>query len=190
VVKYAVCKIGKGQTEGHTFNEMARTQFETLANFLKAHPGTRPANTHRRGANANSDHKPSPDLDRHRRKCKICRHPDRREIERDFLRWRSSADIAKDFGIVDHSSICRHARATGLRAQRQRNIAYALHPILEQSEDIFVKATPSNVISAVRTYSQINDEGRKLRSKPVTKIYYVNGSPNRPIQELEDDSTR
>ena len=217
---------------------MARSHFETLANFLKAHPGARPVNTRRRGASTNhaapkrpKDYGP-PDPDRHRRKCTICRHPHRLDIERDYLRWRSTADIARDFGIFDHSSICRHARATGLQRQRFRLIAYALHPLLEQSEDLFVKATPSSIISAVRTYAQINDEGRKIRSKPITKVYIVDPrdesasrpavsasqtgakrpttnlqpkrapansshSPlatshclsNRPIQELEDDST-
>jgi hypothetical protein len=150
---------------------MARTQFEVLANFLKFHPGTRPANTHRRGPNATSDHKPSPDPDRHRRKCKICRHPNRDEIERDYLQWRTSRDIARSFGITDHTVIFRHAWATGLYQQRQRIIAYALHPLLEQSEDVFIKATPSSIISAVQTYSQINNEGRRIRSKPVTNIY-------------------
>jgi hypothetical protein len=193
---------------------MARTQFDMLANFLKAHPGTRPVNTHRRGA-ANTDHKPSPDLDRHRRKCKICRHPNRDEIERDYLQWRTSRDIARSFGITDHTVIFRHAWATGLYERRQRIIAYALHPLLEQSEDIFIKATPNTIISAVQTYSQINNEGRRIRSKPVTNIYItdpkgvdpsrhsplatrVSGfvcsnpdmkKPNPNIQELEDDST-
>ena len=150
---------------------MARSQFEILANFLKAHPGSRPANTHRRGRNTNSDRKLSPDPDRHRRKCKICRHPQRDEIERDYLQWRTSRDIARSFGITDHTVIFRHAWATGLYQRRQRIIAYALHPLLEQSEDVFIKATPGAIISAVQTYSQINDEGRRIRHKPVTHVY-------------------
>lgn len=218
---------------------MAKTNFENLKSILKAHPEARPIITHRRGdtsdaADESFTHQPA--LDRHRRKCQICHHPYRREIESDFLRWRSSAEIAKEFGIADHSAICRHARATGLRDERQRRIAYALHPILEQAEDIFVKTTASTIVSAVRTYAQINDEGRRLRSKPVTNIYITNesapgaafanpdlqsdlqwvpglkgvsrmlsnggtkkflaavaparrGGANRPIQELEDDST-
>lgn len=166
---------------------MARSQFETVANFLKAHPGSRPVNTRRRGPNADGDRKLSPDPDRHRRKCKICRHPHRDEIERDYLQWRASRDIARSFGITDHTVIFRHAWATGLYQQRQRIIAYALHPLLEQSEDVFIKATPRAIISAVQTYSQINNEGRRIRSKPVTHVYIDPSNPN--IQELEDDST-
>ena len=196
---------------------MAKTNFENLKSLLKAYPEARPT-TPTKPAAALDSLTPPPALDRHRRKCKICRHPDRIDIERDFLRWRSLREIASSFGIADPTSIWRHACATGLRYQRQRRIAYALHPILEQAEDTFLKPTPSAIISAVRTYSQINDEGRRLRSKPVTKIYYVNepaprrgptshASPvtsrvsgfvcsnpdikksNRNIQELEDDST-
>jgi len=208
MVKYIRVKSTKNK--GHKTNDMARSHFETLANFLKDHPGAQPVNTRRRGANTNrvpNRYNP-PDPDRHRRKCTICRHPRRDDIERDYLRWRSTAAIARDFGIFDHSSICRHALATGLQEQRFRLIAYALHPLLEQSEDLFVKATPSSIISAVRTYAQINDEGRRLRSKPVKEIHYVQQSESpgggfqglylqtppkkasiRPIQELEDDST-
>lgn len=157
---------------------MARSQFETLANFLKFHPGTRPVNTRRRGATANGDYKPTPDPDRHRRKCKICNHPHRDEIERDYLQWRTSRDIAHLFSITDHTAIFRHAWATGLYDRRQRIIAYALHPLLEQSEDIFIKATPNSIISAVQTYSQINNEGRRIRHKPITHVFVDSPNPN------------
>jgi hypothetical protein len=159
---------------------MAKTNFENLKSTLKAHPEAQPIISHRRGATSNDaapesfTHQPA--LDRHRRKCQICHHPSRREIETDFLHWRSSAEIAKEFGIADHSAICRHARATGLRDERQRRIAYALHPILEQGEDISFKTTANAIVSAVRTYAQINDEGRRLRTKPVTNIYITNES--------------
>jgi hypothetical protein len=196
---------------------MARSHFEALANFLKAHPEARTLNTHRRGPENKRAPKRygPPDPERHRRKCKICHHPNRDEIECDYLHWRTSRDIARSFGITDHTVIFRHAWATGLYYQRQRIIAYAVHPLLEQSEDIFIKATPSAIISAVETYSKINDEGGRIRSKPVTHVYHVNAPgarkaasnpeasgrerrqppessarrPNPNIQELEGDST-
>ena len=49
------------------------------------------------------------DLERHSRKCTICRHPDRDAIEHDFLHWCHPVDIAEEFGLADHSSIYRHA---------------------------------------------------------------------------------
>lgn len=175
---------------------MTKTNFENAKSFLKANPDAQPIARQQREI-SDSIHQPAPD--RHRRKCQICHHPYRREIEADFLRWRSLREIASSFGLADQTSVWRHACATGLRDERQRRVAYALHPILEQSEDIFLKATPSTIISAVRTYSQINDEGRRLRSKPIERVYYVEQSrpadapsqrrlSNRNIQELEDDS--
>jgi hypothetical protein len=154
---------------------MTKTDFENLKRLLKAHPEVQPIARPHRAANKRDEESPTrpPAFDRHRRKCLICRHPDRQEIERDFLRWRSTREIAQDFGLADHSSICRHTHATGLTQQRERRVAYALHPILEQGEDVFLKLTPNAIISAVRTYSQINDHGGKLRSKPVTNVYYV-----------------
>lgn len=155
---------------------MANTDFENLKRLLKAHPDAQPVIRPNRPASNHGDPESpanQPTLDRHRRKCQICRHPHRQEIENDFLRWRSTREIAESFGIADHSAICRHARAIGLTQQRECRVAYALHPILEQSEDFFLKLTPNAIVSAVRTYSQINDHGRRLRSKPVTNVYYV-----------------
>lgn len=169
---------------------MPATAFENLKSLLKAHPEARPIPNRRRNADQSPETTDSfahqPAIDRHRRKCQICHHPYRREIEADFLRWRSSSEIAKEFGIADHSAICRHARATGLRDQRQRTVAYALHPILEQAEDVFLKTTASAIISAVRTYSQINDEGRRLRTKPVTNVYITNESGAEPLSSIPD----
>jgi hypothetical protein len=48
----------------------------------------------------------------HTRRCNVCRHPHRKEIEQEFLRWRSPDHIAQDYKIPDHSSIYRHVHAT------------------------------------------------------------------------------
>jgi hypothetical protein len=53
-------------------------------------------------------------LGRHSAGCKICSHPDREEIERDFVNWRSPAVIAKEHGLKDRTSVYRHAHALGL----------------------------------------------------------------------------
>lgn len=155
---------------------MPKTKFEGLKTILKAHPGAQPV-THRRTRTPQNDSagpgaRP-PNPERHSRKCRICKHPDREAIESDFLRWRSSVDIAQDYGLPHHSAICRHARATGLFDRRDQTVAYALDPILEQSELVSIRATPGTIVSAVRAYAQINDEGKRLRSKRTTNIYFV-----------------
>ena len=161
---------------------MARTAFEELQGFLKAHPNARPVAYRRRRSIPQPDSEGTaprlPDPERHSRKCRICRHPNREDIEMEFLRWRSSIDIARSYGIYDHSSICRHARATGLYDRRDQTIAFALEPILENSEQIFMRATANSVINAVRAYSQINAEGKRRRSPTVNNIFYVTFDKN------------
>jgi hypothetical protein len=192
--------------------KMPKTDFEVLQNLLMRFPSAAAVN--RRGRDKTPKQAgelgspQGPDPERHRRKCRICKHPNRDEIEFDYLRWKSTASIARTYGIADHSSICRHASATGLRERRMETVAFALEPILEQHELVFMRATPSSIISAVRAYSQLNQRGQKIRPKRVTNIYYATEphpaaapkptqppqaprrSANRPIQDLEDDPTR
>src|SRR5580658_8078188 len=44
-------------------------------------------------------------LERHSRKCSICRHPQRQQIDESFLHWRSPATIMHCFGIENETTI-------------------------------------------------------------------------------------
>jgi len=114
-----------------------------------------------------------PDPDRHSRKCVICRHPDRDDIDSDHLHWRSPADITRQYQLPHHSTIYRHAYATGLKAQRRENLASVLESIIEQAET--VKPSASAVISAVRLYSQITGQW----APPERASGYPEEDPNR-----------
>jgi len=153
-------------------------------------------------------------LGRHMRKCAVCRHRDRDAIELEFLRWRRSKDIAEDYGIVDQSSIYRHARAAGLFEKRRCTVRLALEPFLEGAEHLSV--TPETFIRAVRAYCSINDSGQWVEpaahvvhhsslsrtlevASPVPAHHPAHdpalrppsapqlADPNRQIQELEGD---
>lgn len=149
---------------------MAKTALEATQSFLKAHPAARPI-TQRRGRTGRPHpEEPAPrqpDFGRHRCKCRICKHPDRHEIEQEFLRWRSSAEIAQTFGLADHSSVCRHARATGLHDKRRQTVRYALEPILEPAEMVAMKTTVSALTSAVCAYAKINHQGVRPESRQI-----------------------
>jgi hypothetical protein len=103
---------------------------------------------------------PPPDLVRHSRYCTICSHPDRDAIEGDFVRWRSPAKIAEDFGINDRRIVYRHAHATGLFDRRTREVAR----ILEQYMELVDHHLPDNpdkfdfdsVTRAVRVYAHLS----------------------------------
>ena len=97
-------------------------------------------------------------LGRHQRNCKICAHPQREEIESEFISWKGPEKIAEQFGLHDRSSVYRHAVALGLYAARRRNVRSALERIIERSGD--VEVTASAVVAAVQAYSKINAAGQ------------------------------
>ena len=102
---------------------------------------------------------PPPDLAHHRLKCRVCSHPNRRDIEEAFLRWRSPEKIARDYDIADHSYIYRHVHATGLFARRRRTVTAALERIMERSDK---ETSDLDVIRAAGAYAHLDDQGRWL----------------------------
>jgi len=104
-------------------------------------------------------------LARHTAKCGICAHPQREEIERDFVDWTSPTVIATTYGL-SRDSVYRHAGAMGLLFKRQKNIRCALEKIIEQAGQVEVNA--GAVVSAVQAYAKINAQGQWIdRSETV-----------------------
>ena len=130
---------------------------------------------------------------RHNRKCNVCRHPDRKAIDQDFLSWRSPDQIAKEYGIADHSSIYRHAHATGLFDRRANTIRLALAPIIEHA--MTVEVTADAVIRAVELLAKLNADGQFVKP-PTHVIHHSNRSarlqtpkPNRQNAQVEHNAT-
>jgi hypothetical protein len=128
-------------------------------------------------------------LARHSRKCSVCHHPDREFIDDDYLRWLSPKKIARQYKISHHSVVYRHADATGLRTQRRAAVRATLEHFIEQAEN--VRVTAHSIVSAVRLYSQINDQGQYTPSvrRHIVEHHYFNspadaglpGDPAPPI---------
>jgi hypothetical protein len=97
-------------------------------------------------------------LGRHQRCCTVCHHPQREEIDRDFINWKSPAVIAKEYELADRTSVYRHAHALGLFEKRRRNIRAALERIIERAGEVDV--TAGAVVQAVVAYAKINAAGR------------------------------
>jgi hypothetical protein len=70
---------------------------------------------------------------RHERDCKVCRHAEREQIERDWIGWGDTTRIAKQYRL-SRDSLYRHAHAQGLFAKRQRNVRQALERIIEKAK--------------------------------------------------------
>jgi hypothetical protein len=115
---------------------------------------------------------PAPDdshWERHQRKCNICAHPDRDLIEQEFLNWRKPYFIAKSYGLEDHHSVYRHARAAGLYTQRYRYLRSSLSFLVEQASDTV--ATASSIVRAVQILARLDDNGRYI--EPRRKIEHA-----------------
>lgn len=108
-------------------------------------------------------------LDRHRRKCQICDHPLREEIEEEFVNWHPVYRLAKNYDLTDYRSIYRHATATGLIQTRRANMRWALDSILEQAPG---HVNADSVIRAIRAYSCL-DENNKWSEPPTQVIFSV-----------------
>ena len=117
-----------------------------------------------------------PSLERHQRKCLICHHPDREEIEELFVHWHHPYHTAHHYKIPPRS-LYRHAHATGLCLARQQNLRSVLDRLLEQVHD--VKVSGESIIRAVRAYSCLTSDNKWI--EPPTRVIY--SSPQRPSQD-------
>jgi hypothetical protein len=97
-------------------------------------------------------------LERHKARCRICRHPRREEIEEDFLDWSSPRELAETYQLPDFRAIYRHATAVGLFDRRRRNIQRATDRIIERVADVDVNAWA--VVAAIRI--TLNEERKWL----------------------------
>jgi len=82
-----------------------------------------------------------PNPGRHASGCRVCMHPQRQEIENDFLSWKSPAKIATEYKLRNRASIYRHARAFDLVSKRARNVCALLERFMERADDVPVTAS-------------------------------------------------
>lgn len=97
-------------------------------------------------------------LERHKARCLICRHPQREEIEEDFLDWSSPREIAETYGIASYRAIYRHATALGLFDRRRANIQRATDRIIERIGE--TQMTAAAIVGAIRI--TLNEERKWL----------------------------
>jgi hypothetical protein len=130
----------------------------------------------------------TPAPDRHERKCLICNHPDRDAIEEDFLHWHSPSAIASRFDVT-RDSIYRHAHATRLFSRRAGKIRSVLDLIIEQAES--AKVTGDTIISAIRAYCCVTDDGRWIEPPPrqviVTRREELSAVEGLPVMARSSD---
>jgi hypothetical protein len=120
------------------------------------------------------ENKPDPAaLERHNRKCQVCRHPDREDIESDYIQWKTPWLIAHQFKIPVRS-IYRHCEALGLTSVRRANLQGALERIVERGAEVSI--TGNTVIRAVKAICCLKDGNRWQEPAPISDFK----APNAP----------
>ena len=94
---------------------------------------------------------------RHEFNCTVCAHPQRAEIEEEWIGWGDTSRIARDYHL-SRASLYRHAHALDLFSKRQKNLRRALERIIERGETVDVSA--SAVVAAIQAYAKINNRGQ------------------------------
>lgn len=133
--------------------------------------GPRPGSEPSRASSVNPATRSS-SLERHRRKCTVCKHAERDAIEEAFLHWLSPEFITKEFELPDWSTLYRHAHATGLFVQRRRNVRFALENVIERSVE--VEITAAGLVRAVRAYTSLTDSGEWV--EPASRVIISSGA--------------
>jgi len=111
-------------------------------------------------------------LRRHRYECVVCHHPDREEIEEEYINWHDVWQIARKYKITDCRSIHLHARAYGLVQARRENVRSALDNIVHKSAT--AKVTGDMVIRAIRAYSCLTETGEWI--EPAEGVVFASRS--------------
>lgn len=128
-------------------------------------------------------------LSHHARHCTICHHPERQDIEDEFIHWHSPKSIASDYALGTRS-VYRHARALGLFERRAARLRDALGHIIEKVQSAPV--TADAVVRAVYAHSHLSSSGRWVEDAPHTASPNPRASSkaNRHTGRVETDASR
>jgi hypothetical protein len=106
-------------------------------------------------------------LQNHQARCRICNSDAREEIDEAFVSWDNVRQLAYDYK-VDRRALYRHAHATGLYEQRDRNIRRALGRIIQEADAVAPSADA--IIRAIKILTHINSRGEWVN--PATRVVF------------------
>ena len=110
-----------------------------------------------------------PSIERHRRKCQICRHRDRDMIEEDFILWSTPRAISVTHRVPE-MALYRHARAFNLFPARRESLRLMLDRVLERGPELPV--TGDTIIRAVRAQACLTDDNHWV--EPTKNVAFTN----------------
>ncbi len=119
------------------------------------------------------------DLERHSRKCQICRHPSRELIEECFINWHPNWKLIEVFNL-DADSFLRHAHAFDLYAKRKQNLRSSLEHIIERGVE--TQITGDTFLRALKAYVCLTDDNQWV--EPATHVVFSRPLPGAPATQI------
>lgn len=115
-----------------------------------------------------AENKVDPAIERHRRKCQICCHPDREEMEKEYVEWSKLWGIARHYDVPERA-LRRHVEAIGLVSRRRANLVGALENVVERGAEAPI--TGSTIVRAVKAICCINGDNKW--TEPAKKVIHT-----------------
>ncbi len=144
-------------------------------------PQQAPSSQHRQPVSPRRE----PELSYHSRKCSVCRHPQRAEIEQALLDWDCISSITAEYQLPGRAALYRHAHAVGLFARRNRGLRGALARIIEKASEVEPDAL--SIVRAIELFARINDDGEWIAPRRqlarVKRDQIVSENPERDSDE-------
>lgn len=104
---------------------------------------------------------------RHSRRCKVCHHAERAEIEERYVRWEPLAKICRAYGIRSRSMLDRHVRANRLDEKRNGNIKGLVIAFLERG--LSLRPTAASFVQAVGILARLDESGKMVDTLKIEK---------------------
>jgi hypothetical protein len=107
--------------------------------------------------------------ERHRRKCVLCRHPQREAIEAAYLDGQSPEALSAAHGLANKNTVYRHVRAIGLCELRRLRLLYAAEKIISQCRHASHSSDYTALLGAVEYSARAAaraDRRRRAARKP------------------------
>ncbi len=128
---------------------------------------------------------------RHKKQCKLCKHPEAKEIERQYLLGSSPYELEVDFPGVPVQSIYNHAEMFDLAKKRDNSTLTKIRKILDRAQICKMQITPQLVSKCLELEAKISGELIE-RTEVETTINLTSLSNdelrNRLVEHLKFDS--
>ena len=122
-------------------------------------------------------------LGRHQAQCAICNHPDREQIEYEWVNWGRTSYIAECYRVSRYG-LYRHAHALDLFSKRERNIKGALEKIIERMD--VTDMSGGTILGAIKLYLSLikpPDETPQVEGQGATPPHSPEGPQETQVTE-------